>query len=809
MRLHRLKLLNFRQHASTEIVFGSGITAIIGPNGSGKTTLLEAIAWAFYGNPAARGSRDSIRWNRAAARASVRVEVEFGLGAHEFRVARGLYAAEFYQDRFDAPTAVGHQEVTSRVARLLGMSRTEFFSTYFTGQKELAVMASLGPADRARFLSRVLGYEKLKLAQDRLRETRSSLRGELAGLERGLADPDELKRDYDAAAERLAEVKREAAAAETATTAARQRLDREGPVWTKMVALRERSLALDGERRIAERDVGEARREFERLDRELADALAAKSSLEELASDLEAVDPLKEELDRLEREAQNAGRRRSVTGQLSELSGQTERTIQRLDRLSSIGDALQQARAELETARRGLQEAERSEADARTVWVRAKQDAETKRQNLRDQYLDHQKHRQSVLSAGADGECPICRRPLGAVYQTVLETLGRQMEEIEVKGKFFKQRIEQLQKQPPEVGDAERAAQEARTHVEHTVQEVARCEDRVREEKEMRSELERLQARRQELENEIAQLSDAYDASRHEEVRQQLRALEPTIRTAAELGIKASRAEALVQEAEAAERNASERETRARDFAEALQSLGFSEQAFAEARARYEEAEAERQETELRVASVQGDLRAAEAAATHAKRRIEERRERADRIQETKTELALHDELDRALQDLRAELNAAMRPELAERASDFLGSLTDGRYAELELDEHYEVLIVEDGQAKPVISGGEEDMLHLSLRLAISQMVAERAGQPLSLLVLDEIFGSLDEARRHNVVALLRGLADRFPQVILITHIESVRDGVDRVLRVELDEETGAARLTDDEIPVGGADVAA
>ena len=44
-----------------------------------------------------------------------------------------------------------------------------------------------------------------------------------------------------------------------------------------------------------------------------------------------------------------------------------------------------------------------------------------------------------------------------------------------------------------------------------------------------------------------------------------------------------------------------------------------------------------------------------------------------------------------------------------------------------------------------MISGGEEDVANLALRLAISQMIAERAGQPLSLLVLDEIFGSLDE----------------------------------------------------------------
>ena len=83
---------------------------------------------------------------------------------------------------------------------------------------------------------------------------------------------------------------------------------------------------------------------------------------------------------------------------------------------------------------------------------------------------------------------------------------------------------------------------------------------------------------------------------------------------------------------------------------------------------------------------------------------------------------------------------------------------------------------------KPVISGGEEDLANLVLRLAISEMIAERAGQAFSLLILDEVFGSLDEARRHNVVDLLRRLQDRFEQVILITHIDSVRDGLDRVV---------------------------
>jgi exonuclease SbcC len=66
-------------------------------------------------------------------------------------------------------------------------------------------------------------------------------------------------------------------------------------------------------------------------------------------------------------------------------------------------------------------------------------------------------------------------------------------------------------------------------------------------------------------------------------------------------------------------------------------------------------------------------------------------------------------------------------------------------------------------------------------------MIAERAGQSFSLLILDEVFGSLDEARRQNVVELLRGLQDRF---------EQVREGLDRVISVRYDEETGTSVVT-------------
>src|SRR6266850_3193095 len=103
MQINRLRLCNFRQHENTDLELGAGLTGIIGPNGAGKTTLLEAIAWALYGMPAARGSRETIRRRNAEGRAQVRVELDFTLGPHHFRVERGLNQASLYQDADPSP----------------------------------------------------------------------------------------------------------------------------------------------------------------------------------------------------------------------------------------------------------------------------------------------------------------------------------------------------------------------------------------------------------------------------------------------------------------------------------------------------------------------------------------------------------------------------------------------------------------------------------------------------------------------------------------------------------------------------------
>src|ERR671917_1840484 len=208
MRIDRVRLMNFRQHENTEIEFGPGLTGIVGPNGAGKTTLLEGIAWAMYGMPAARGNRETLRRRGAQPRARVEVEVDFTLGHHQYRIVRSLNQAELYQDGSPVAVANSIATVTERVTRLLGMTRDEFFNTYFTGQKELAVMAAMSAPQRAQFLSRVLGYERIRAGQDRLKEKRSALRARLDALRAALGDLGGLDADAAPAEARVAAAER-------------------------------------------------------------------------------------------------------------------------------------------------------------------------------------------------------------------------------------------------------------------------------------------------------------------------------------------------------------------------------------------------------------------------------------------------------------------------------------------------------------------------------------------------------------------------------------------------------------------------
>lgn len=128
-----------------------------------------------------------------------------------------------------------------------------------------------------------------------------------------------------------------------------------------------------------------------------------------------------------------------------------------------------------------------------------------------------------------------------------------------------------------------------------------------------------------------------------------------------------------------------------------------------------------------------------------------------------------------------------IRPLLESRTSQLLSLVTDGRYSVVELDEDYNIFIY-DGNEKFRIqrfSGGEQDVFNLCLRIAISQIVADRSGGEINFIALDEIFGSQDVERRENILKIFTGLSSQFRQIFLITHIEEVKDMIPVVWSVE------------------------
>lgn len=795
MRLNSLHLCNFRQHVDTRIEFETGITGIIGPNGSGKSTILEAVAWALYGMPAARGTRDSIRSYSAGTRASVKVELDFELGGHRYFVSRGLTGAELYLDSAAAPIATSISGVTELLRRRLGMSHEEFFNTYFTGQKELSVMAAMGPAERAQFLSRVLGYERLRTAQGLVRERRKAIVAEIAGLRAGMADPGVVNQAVSEAERRVKETESRARDAATRSVRCRKELDDVTPRWEAVQRERDALLAIAAELRVAEGERAALARDEDRVRRELEAAGAARRELERLTAELAPLPAMQLELRALDRSCNEAERRRTLVDTERSLADELARLADRVAKIETAPALEPEVALQLAQARSELEQTQREFEDAQTDWVRDRQEAETKRQALVDQLRDVQKQREQIVELGEGGTCPICARPLGTHFRSVLEVLDTQVETITVDGKYFRARIEQLEAMPAEVKELDERRRQLFESVGKLERRLAKVQAAVQEFAVLRQDRETKQERQIAVRRELETIAVSYDPARHAEVRAIVERLAPVGAQATKLAGQLEREPGLIAERERIRIALETVAARTKELATRREALQFSEASFTEMRERYEEAAAELRAAELAGVAADAELASARSALEAADRARTELARNERHLDELSRERRLHDELDRAFTDLRTDLNQALRPELSDLASRYIRELTDGRYTELELDDQYNVIVLEDAIPKPVISGGEEDLANLVLRLAISEMIAERAGQAFSLLILDEVFGSLDETRRHNVVDLLRRLQDRFEQVILITHIESVREGLDRVVTVRYDEESGSSRV--------------
>ena len=807
MKLISLELKNFRQHLDTSVAFVDGVTGIIGPNGAGKSTILEAISWALYGAPAVRGTNDTIRSKAAEGGAKVNVNLTFELGGSTYRVARTLdgsgRSGTAVLEVDGRPLRSGMSEVSEAITKLLGMDYRAFFTSFFTGQKQIEFMAALDGRARANAISKMLGYDRVTRARDQANTDRLGLHREIEGLEKGLPDPNELKERKKAAQAQLAEANKALETAETSRKAAQEVLDRVKPLKE---ASDQKAMRADEISRRLEMDRADLARTTDRhkqLMTEQADLDAKRAELDALNPAVERYEQAGREYKQLKELQEREGERQRLAGQIETVESELKKFGLRVKQLAAAPDQRTRAAAALTEADSLLVDADRNLRQAREQQIAHEHSLQAQVKQLEWQRGEVQAKREQIEKAGAEGICPTCERPLADELPTVLANFRDQIASLS-------DQIEAALNLAKSSGDEDRAKVDAQqadrdkvaAQVDQLRAESASADALAAEYEMISQQIDLKQHDLDTLRAQLAALPGGFDQERFREVHRIGEELRPERDKAIALKSALERCDAVAGEIAEVTSSGQALSERIAEAERALAELAFSPEDRDRLVREFEEASIALNAALVILERQRGEVNTATAILSEAEREEQAYNSRVLELKEKRSERLHLQTLAEALDKLRADLNDRIRPELESIASELLSMITDGRYNTLEINEDYKAMIRDDGELMPVISGGEDDIVNLALRLAISQMIADRAGQSFSLLVLDEVFGSLDDTRRDNVVSLLQNLKHRFEQIILITHVESIHDAVDNCLWVSFDERTKTSRLIDKAIPI-------
>lgn len=801
MKLISLELHNFRQHLDSKITFSDGVTGIIGPNGSGKSTILEAIAWALYGAPALRGTNDTVRSNTSEGGAKPSVSLIFDLGGTMYKATRNLDASgrsgSAVLEIDGRPLRSGMTEVTVAIAKLLGMDYQAFFTSFFTGQKSLEFMSSLEGKQRAVAISRMLGYDRVTKARDDANKARLALDNEIRGMESGLPDPEELKERKKKVEEALASADAALKDAEVIHKSAQEMVEKLKPLKdaSDQKAKRQEEIAhrLDLDRS-----------ELARTETRLASVRAEISDLEKKYKEFEEVrvklagfKDAGGEYKKLAELAKYEGDRQRMSGQMSALQQDIDRLQSRQKSLSSAQDIQTRAAVALAEAETLLADTDKKIQTARETQVAQINSLNAEIRQLEARRGEVKAKRTQISDAGENGKCPTCERPLSEELPVVLGNFDSQISELAQQIESLKNQKLKCESDSEEINKLQDARKNITAQINELRSEKSKADSKMAELDSTQRDLDAKNKQLSELRSELDKLPVGFDAARFRELEQLKESLQPVRERAAALKAELDRAPKVNNEAVEL---TSQLDSSGKEIAKAeasLAELAFSPEAHEKLTADFASASEKSGAAILQLERQKGEVKTANAILSQVEKEEASYKNRLQELKQKRWDRLHLQTLVETLDKLRADLNDRIRPELESLASDLLSLMTDGRYNVLEVSESYSAVIRDDGELKPVISGGEDDIVNLALRLAISQMIADRAGQSFSLLILDEVFGSLDETRRNNVVSLLQNLKNRFEQIILITHVESIHDEVDNCLWVEFDEKTKTSRLTD------------
>ncbi|MEI8388319.1 MAG: AAA family ATPase [bacterium] len=795
MKLKSLKLENFRQHEDSFIEFTDGITIINGTNGAGKSTILEAITWSIYGTDAARGNKDTIKFNKAKARAKVRVELIFYLDDEVFRIERFLDKAELYLGDNQAPIVTTQQEVTKYLTDKLGMTKDEFFNTYFTGQKELNFLGNQKPLERRKFISKVLNYEKIREIQEQIRTDKNSINYEITGLKQGIADLDSLKEEKKIARAELEEINNNLVAKQKEFNKCTDEIAKIEPEWEKIKEIKEkfdkntREIEFLTEKSaFMEKNIVSLKEKFENLE-EKSKILAEISKFE---TEYKETDFKIKELEKLqEKEALRQTYLSKIEGLDKEIK---EKTLQQEEVIKSgkekrlIVDKIPFIKEEISDLIEKIKEIE-------TKITACKKENEVLISQKQKEVEKTQKQLSLIKNKGEEGICPTCERTLKGEFEKVTGNFKDQIKTLEKEIQILKTEYEKLNVNSAELTEFKKKKEQKEKEYAELMNFQGQYEEEKRRFLIIKNEIETKTLEKIKIKEELVKIPEGFDNKTLNNLREKILPLRNNYEQILTLNAELADFDKIKNELQDSIGVKQEIETKKKQADKELKEFNYSEDSFLKIEKAF-------QLTKESFYNLKNELGKIEEQEINKKDKLEwikkqedSNKEKLNYIKEKQGRLDLLIELERFYGQFWEKLNNQARPEISELASKFLVDLTDGRYSELELNEKYEICLHDDGEIKPVISGGEEDLVNLCVRLAISQIIAQRSGKTLSLLILDEIFGSLDENRRNNVVNLLRNLINNFEQVILITHIEDIKNEIDNIITIEYNTEKGSSKI--------------
>jgi exonuclease SbcC len=137
---------------------------------------------------------------------------------------------------------------------------------------------------------------------------------------------------------------------------------------------------------------------------------------------------------------------------------------------------------------------------------------------------------------------------------------------------------------------------------------------------------------------------------------------------------------------------------------------------------------------------------------------------------------------------IQAMLIETALPEIESEANRLLARMTDGRMnltfetqqatKKGDISETLDIKIADELGTRnyEMFSGGEAFRIDFAIRIALSRLLARRAGAPLPTLIIDEGFGTQDADGIEKLKEAINSVQNEFEKILVITHIDELKD---------------------------------